>query len=231
MEKSLVATRESILNKLQHVFRGKAIEAHVFGSIARGDADAYSDLDIWFTFNDNEYEEIYKNRFEYYKLAGEVIHVCEPPQNAPVNGVHSALLVREIPGCTSMIDVYLCPQSTSYITEEAKKLFGIDLRLGTIGFSLQKVQVDENYRINFFICFIFNTIKKLARNEEFPLDAVLREYGLLRKNYDISVGMLTIREQNFSALEEIIKNIKKLANEKQKITLDSIHDFARKVFT
>lgn len=51
----LVSTREEILKKLGNLFIDSAIEAHVFGSVARGDADFYSDIDIWFTFKDEKY--------------------------------------------------------------------------------------------------------------------------------------------------------------------------------
>lgn len=48
-ESNLVLAREHLFNKLEKIFDGKTIEAHVFGSIARGTTDAYSDIDIWFT--------------------------------------------------------------------------------------------------------------------------------------------------------------------------------------
>ncbi len=229
MKDNLISVRGDILEKLQNVFKDKAIESHVLGSVARGDTDAYSDIDIWFTFNDHEFNEIYKTRFHYYNLIGELLHACEPPQNAPIGGVHSALLIKTNPNIISMVDVYLCPRSTSFITKEAKKLFGDSLSLGEIGFSPQKVTVDKNYRIDFFICFIFNTIKKLARGESSPLDAVLREYENLYKNYNIEVEPLINGEQNFSILEKIIKNIQKVANEKQRRTLVEFHDFAMKL--
>ncbi|MEQ1500458.1 MAG: nucleotidyltransferase domain-containing protein [Parcubacteria group bacterium] len=229
MKDNLISIRGDILEKLQNVFKDKAIESHVFGSIARGDTDAYSDIDIWFTFNDDEFDEIYKNRFHYYSLVGELLHICEPPQNAPIGGVHSALFIKTNSNVISVVDVYLCPHSTSFITKEAKKLFGINLPLAEIGFNPQKVTVDKNYRIDFFIGFIFGTIKKLARVESAPLDAVFREYENLYKNYNIAVEPLTVEEQNFNALEGIIENTMNIANEKQKEVLVEIRDFGRRV--
>lgn len=228
IEKNLISARENILVKLQNVFQNKAIECHVFGSIARGDTDAYSDIDIWFTFDDDKFEEIYNNRFKYYYLVGELLHSCEPPQNAPIGGVHSALLIKTNSNVISMVDVYLCPHSTSFVTAEAKKLFGIDLPLAEIGFNPQKITVDKNYRIDFFICFIFNTIKKLARTESSPLDAVFREYNNLHKNYGIDAESLFNEDQNFITLEKIIKNTQKVANQIQKKVVIEIRDFGRR---
>lgn len=231
VEKNLVQSRESILEKLKNAFEGEATEAHVFGSIARGNADAHSDLDIWFTFKDDELDEVKKRRFEYYELAGEILNICEPPQNAPLGGICSVLLVRTKNEAITMIDLYLCPLSTSFITKEGKKLFGIDIRLGVMdGYNPQKIKVDEDYRISFFIGFIFNTIKKLTRGEQSPLDAVLHQYEKLRTDYGIPLDLLTSKEQNFTTLEKIIENTQKVANDKQKDTLAAISNFGRKIF-
>lgn len=230
LQTNLISAQEDIFEKLKKLFKDKAVEAHVFGSVARGDADAYSDIDIWFTFNDGDFKEIYEKRFEYYQLIGDIVHICEAPQNAPIGGVHTAILVRTNEGLL-IIDVSLCPLSTSYITKEGKTLFGADLPKGAIGYNPKKVQVDKNYRLDFFICFIFNAIKKIARNEQFPLEGVLREYENLYKNYGISVESLERVEQNLSTLEKMIENTKKVANEKQKETLVEIHNFAQKVLS
>ncbi|MEI7810229.1 MAG: nucleotidyltransferase domain-containing protein [bacterium] len=227
IEIQLISERENILKKLETLFADKAVEAHIFGSIARQQADAYSDIDIWFTFKDEEYIEIFRKRFEYYGLLGNIIHSCEAPQNAPVNGVHTALLLqyREV---ITVVDIYLCPLLSSYITDENKKLFGIDLpKINNHGFNPQKAEVNNDYRIDFFIGFIFNTVKKIARHQPTPLEAVLREYENLNKNYNIGVEPLNTVEQDVTTLERIIENTKKVSNEKQKNTLDAILNFER----
>jgi len=228
-EKELISARKDIFNKLKTLFKDDADEGHVFGSIARGDADAYSDIDIWFTFKDDDFEKIYINRFEYYQKLGDVIHSCEAPQNAPINGVHSALLVLTNKIIT-VVDIYLCPLSTSLITKESKKLFGIDLPLGEISLNPQKVKVDENYRIDFFIGFIFGTMKKLARKEQEPLKGLLREYNHLKSKYNIQVDELDNNTQTFNTLERVITNTEKIANKKQKETLSIIKEFYNKLF-
>lgn len=229
IEKNLILARENILEKILGVFHDIAIGAHVTGSVARGDTDAYSDIDVWFTFDDDKFEEIYSDRFQYYNQIGELLHFCEPPQNAPIGGVHSALLIKTSVNTITVADVYLCPLSTAFVTKEAKKLFGVDLPLSEIGFNPQKVKVDKNYRIDFFICFIFNTIKKLARVEPSPLDAVICEYKNLYLNYNISVEPLVNEDQNLGTFEKIIENTQKVANERQKKILAEIRDFSRDV--
>ncbi len=227
-ETNLVLIRERLLKKLEGLFENKAVEVHVFGSVARGDADAYSDIDIWFTFNDSDYKDVYKNRFEYYNQIGNIIHYCEAPQNAPIDGVHTALLVEEN-GDVVVVDIYLCPLSTAYITDDGKKLFGLDLPKGTIGYNPNKIKVDENYRIDFFIGFIFNSIKKLARKNDNPLEAVLYEYQNKFIDSNITITPLVSKEQNLDTLESIIENVHEIANDKQKKTLAIIRDFARRI--
>lgn len=227
-ETNLVLIRERLLKKLEGLFENKAVEVHVFGSVARGDADAYSDIDIWFTFNDSDYKDVYKNRFEYYNQIGNIIHYCEAPQNAPIDGVHTALLVEEN-GDVVVVDIYLCPLSTAYITDDGKKLFGLDLPKGTIGYNPNKIKVNENYRIDFFIGFIFNSIKKLARKNDNPLEAVLYEYQNKFIDSNITITPLVSKEQNLDTLESIIENVHEIANDKQKKTLAIIRDFARRI--
>lgn len=224
-ENILVSALETLLKSTEEEFKNKSIESHIFGSVARNDADPYSDLDVWFTFEDQVFPEVFENRFKYYNNIGKIIHTCEAPQNAPIGGVHTALIIKTETNYLTMVDIYLCPLSTAYITNDGKKLFGIDLPQGTIGFNPQKIQIDENYRIDFFICFIFNTIKKIIRKSENPLDGVIREYNNLQNNYGIPVKTLNSEVHGIKTLEDIIKNVQMVSNEKQKITLDLILDF------
>lgn len=229
-ELNLISARENILKKLEGLFNEKAIEAHLFGSIARGNPDAYSDIDIWYVFRDEDYPEVYTNRLKYYEQLGEIIHFCEPPQNAPTGGLHTALLIKT-DDIITVVDIYLCPLSTAFITEESKKIFGIDLPIGTSGFNTQRVQVNETYRIDFFIGFIFNTIKKIKRNTENPLNDVLREYKALYEKYDTPVRPIEIKNDNLKTLETIIENTKEVSTEKQKDALNTILIFAQRILS
>ena len=228
----LIFAREDVFEKLQVIFRNKAVEAHVFGSIARGAPDAYSDIDIWFTFKDEEFAEVFDNRYTYYKNIGNIIHSCEAPQNAPIDGIHTALLIGSHDNTIiTVVDIYLCPLSTATSIKDAKKLYGVDLPIGQYGFNPKKVQVGADYRIDFFIGFIFNTLKKIIRKEVGAFDAVLREYINLRENYNIPVEQLTCTEQNVTLLEEIMDNTLKVSIERQKQTIEVIRKFARNIFS
>jgi hypothetical protein len=93
----------------------------------------------------------------------------------------------------------------------------------------QKVEVDSDYRINFFSSFIFGTIKKLARQTENPLESVINQYSYLSSKYEYKTEVLTCAEQNLITLQEIIEKTKKIANPKQIYVLEKFEIFANKV--
>lgn len=226
---NLESAREEKLLLIQKVFKDVAVEGHLFGSIARGDTDAFSDIDIWLVIKDEDVSDTLGKRFEYYAKVGEVVHIVEPPQNSPIGGVQSAVLYKTQTGLL-IVDYSLCPQSTAFITKESKKLFGeIDLPIGEAGFNSQKVAVPESYRIDFFIGFIFNGIKKIIRKDVDRFDHMLKEYEYLSSRYNLPITPLENKEPTFTTLKEIIKNVYGLSTEKQKGALLEIENFMEKV--
>jgi predicted nucleotidyltransferase len=228
-ESNLVLKREELSQKIIDTFRDLAIECHLFGSTARGDSDSYSDIDIWFTFEDKNIQTVIEKRLEYFSKIGKIVLIQEAPQNSPIGGKYSCVLFK-IEDYIIHVDFYFCPLSTSFITKDSKKIFSdIDLPKGEIGLNPQKVLVDKNYRIDFFIAFVFGGIKKLVRNDEKPLNYVLREYSYLRDRYDIKVEPLIETKHSFETLKIIISNIMKVSNEKQRLSLVKISDFLKQV--
>jgi predicted nucleotidyltransferase len=215
--------RKGRVEKIKKVFEeAGAIEAHLQGSMARGNTDEYSDIDIWLTFKDEEFETIKEKRFEYYAQVGEVLHVTEAPQNAPTGGIFSGVIYKTKVGLL-VVDYSLCPLSTSYKTDDYKKLFGdIELPEGEFQYNSEKVSLSETYRLDFFISIINGSIKKHLRNNENALGFLISEYQNLIERYDIPVKPLTSNENSFSTLKEIIENVKKVATEKQIKVLEEI---------
>ncbi len=225
----LVRERSGILETAVKIFKPKAIEAHTFGSVGRGDADELSDLDIWFTSGDDRISQVLSDRLEDYSSIGEVIHICEPPQNAPKNGVHSFVLYKTASGL-QQVDYYLCPLSSSFIVEGSKKLFGeIELPISKFSLNSQKVKVNESYHIDFMILFVFIAIKKLARKEIGALDDLFREYGYLGSKYNINVESIENMEDTFNIWRAVVTNLGKVSTQSQKHVLSEIEQFAKQV--
>ena len=51
--------------------------------------------------------------------------------------------------------------------------------MGELSFNPQKMAVDSDYRIDFVISFVFNSVKYLARKKQNPLQDLLWEYDNL----------------------------------------------------
>ena len=144
--------------------------------------------------------------------------------------MYSFVLYKTKAKLLQQVDFYLCPRSTSFITNESKKLFGnLDLPNGELILNSQKVIVSEFYRIDFFITFIFIAIKKLIRSNPNTLEQLFSEYGYLTKCYDIQTEPLINTENTFEVLEKVISNINKIANKKQKQALSEILDFIKQI--
>jgi predicted nucleotidyltransferase len=219
---------KSTITEIQEAFKSIAIEAHIFGSVARGDADLYSDLDVWLTFKDEDIKNVIAKRLDYYSQITEIIHIHEAPQNAPIGGIQSFVLYK-IGDKLLRVDYSLCPQSSSFQTKDSKKLFGADLPVGELSLNPQKIAVDSNYRIDFVISFVFNSIKYLARKKQNPLQDLLREYDNLKDRYGIDIKPLLGREESIETLRQIIKNLDEVSNDKQKMTLSEISKFTFRV--
>lgn len=218
------------IEQIIKVFQDIAIESHLLGSFARGEANHFSDLDIWLTFKDEDFETFKSKRMEYFAKVGDIVRVIEPHQNAPIGGLFSSVLYKTKVGLF-IIDYYLCPQSTAFVTDESKNLFGNDIALptGQLGLNPKKVEVTKEYRIDFAIGFLFGAIKKLARKNENPLGQLLQEYNYLRDKYDIPVKEVGVSEHDFIQLLELCENMKEVANNEQKKVIIEIENFAKLV--
>jgi len=222
----LIEDRNNKLDTIVETFKNIAVEAHILGSVARGESDPYSDLDAWLTFKDEDFAYFLEKRTELFNQVGQVLRVIEPHQNAPIGGLFSTVLYKTSDRLLA-VDYYLCPQSTSFITKESKKIFGNykSLPIGELGLNSQKVIVIDEYRIDFCIGFIFGAIKQLARKNEQSLNAIFREYNFLREKYNIFVKEIENPEHTFSQLLKIAENIKEFSNKKQKEAIDKIINF------
>ena len=226
---SLNLSRNQVLEGITEIFEPLAIEGHVVGSVARGTPDPYSDLDIWITIEDSEWNNFKDNRMKYFSQIGEIIHINEAPQNAPINGIYSAVFIKMNDNIL-VVDFYLCPKASAFITSESKNLFGFaDLPPGELSLNPQTVSVPETYRIDFFICFIFGTIKKIVRKKEKPLELVLQQYDFLNSKYRIPIKKLENVSDTFEFLKEIINNAMEVSTPKQKEVLSQIDIFIDKV--
>ena len=99
-----------------------ATALHAFGSVGRGTADAFSDVDAWLTFPDDTIEAVIRDRHCLYREAGQVLLVHEMAPNRPFGGAYALVLYRTSVG-PLQVDWYLTPQRTSRVDSLARAVF------------------------------------------------------------------------------------------------------------
>ena len=80
--------RDNLLERITQFLREdpRISAAWLTGSLAQGNADALSDLDLWLAIADPGFEEVKANRAEQIKAVGEPLLVLDQPNNAPPGG-------------------------------------------------------------------------------------------------------------------------------------------------
>lgn len=209
------------------LFKDTAIEAHVFGSIAKGTNDALSDIDIWITFKDEEIEQVLENRMTSYAKFGEIILLHEMQNNFPLNGIQTAVLYK-IEEELIRVDFYLCPLSSSRILPDSKVLFEKQkIQVGSIIPETKRTPRDISDRITFFIFMCFNGIKKVVRGDAAFTDFLISEFKKYEK--DIPELMTVPRESTFEMIKKSLDVLNKVSNKEQKNAIFEVRFFMKKI--
>lgn len=100
----------------------RVVAAWLAGSLGRGDADAYSDIDLWVVVRDEDMEAVRKGRRQFVEVLGTPILISEAPQNAPPGGAYLLTMYTGRYG-PQHIDWNWLPQSTAAIPPDVQLLF------------------------------------------------------------------------------------------------------------
>jgi predicted nucleotidyltransferase len=218
---------EDTVKKISNFFEDKAIEAHVFGSMAKGTNDALSDIDIWITFKDSKIENILRNRMDFYSNLGEIVIWHEMQNNFPLDGIQTAVIYK-IEGELIRVDFYLCPFSSSRVLPGSKILFEkVRVEVGDIIPETKRIRKDLSDRITFFVCMCFNGIKKVVRKDKKFMDFLFSEFQ--KYENDIPELMTVPKENNFETIKKSLCVLAKVSNEEQKKAILDIGIFLEKV--
>jgi predicted nucleotidyltransferase len=100
----------------------RVVAAWLFGSGHRGDADAFSDIDLWTVLDDGQIAAVVANRHSYVTQLGEPLLTLDVAGNAPVGGGY---LMLQYPGPVGpvQVDWYWQPQAAAVIPDDAHVLF------------------------------------------------------------------------------------------------------------
>ncbi len=231
LDKEFVEKMKSICKKtvtnIAEYFKPVAVETHIFGSMARGDNDALSDIDIWITFDNDKIKEAIENRMASYEQFGEIVLLHEMQHNFPLDGIQTAILYK-IDDELVRVDFYLCPLSSSRVVPDSKILFQEKVvEHGAIIPETKRTPRDMSDRITFFISMAFNSIKKVVRKDQKFIDFVISEIEKYEK--DIPELSHVPKEASFEMVEKLLSALESVSNDEQKNAIKEINVFLAKV--
>ncbi|MCA1681235.1 MAG: nucleotidyltransferase domain-containing protein, partial [Actinobacteria bacterium] len=155
-----LAARELLLERAIEVLEGAgAVEGHLLGSLARGEADELSDIDLWITFEDEDTPHAIRKRSGLYLQIAPVLLTHEAEANPPVGGKFSLVIFATETG-PLMVDFQLSPLSTAVLESDAKRLFGtVALPEGDKQSTSRSGEVTRSERIDFLIAMASAALK------------------------------------------------------------------------
>ncbi len=218
---------EKTTDDIVDLFKDTAIEAHTFGSMARGTHDALSDINIWFTFEDEKMAQVLENRFDTYAKVGEIVLWHEMQNNFPLDGVQTAIIYK-IEGELIRVDYYFCPFTNSRILPDSKIIFEKKtVPVGAIIPETKRTPRDLSDRITFFLCMCFNGIKKVVRRDESFIPFLTIEFQKSEK--DIPALATVPKESHFNTIRAALDVLDMVSNQEQKNAIHEISAFLTKV--
>ncbi len=218
---------ERTTNDIAAFFKDDAVEAHIFGSTARGTNDALSDIDVWITFEDEKIREVIENRMISYIKFGHIVLLHEMQNNFPLNGIQTAIIYK-IENELVRIDFYLCPFSSSRILPDSKVLFeNKRVETGNIIPETKRTPRDISDRITFLISMCFNGIKKIVRGDADFTDFLISEFHKDRK--EIPELASVPNEPTFDMLRKALSVLNTVSNSEQKAAISEINEFLARV--
>lgn len=218
---------ERTINDIVYFYKSEAIEAHIFGSMARGTNDALSDIDIWITFENEQIQKAIEYRMASYAKLGEIILLHEMQNNFPLDGIQTAIIYK-IDGELVRVDYYLCPLSSSRVLPCSKILFEKKkVEIGDIVPETKRTPRDFSDRINFFISMCFNSIKKVVRGDSKFIDFLASEFQKYEK--EIPEFTKLPKESSFETIRKSLAILDTVSNSEQKMAIAEINKFLTRV--
>ncbi len=224
----LVEARDQKLALITKFFSDKALEGHTLGSLSEGRGDAFSDIDIWFTFDDKEILQIIDRRLEMYAELGSIVMYHEAQQNFPLGGNYS-LIIYETPAGLLQVDYYLCPMSSSRIVPGSTVLFErVKVERGEMLHDPKRVKKEYSDKVSFVICMCFVAIKKIVRGDAMFIDFLVKEYTDIKQRMFTELPEVA-NVNSTKTLKEVLENLHLVSTLEQQVGIRHIQKFIETV--
>ena len=119
-----VRERTALIEQATSVLRSdeRVVAVWLAGSLGRGDADAYSDVDLWVVVRDEAMQAVRDGRRAFVEVLGRPLLISEAPQNAPPGGAYLWTLYAGKYG-PQHVDWNWLPQTGASVPADAQLLF------------------------------------------------------------------------------------------------------------
>lgn len=227
-----IVGREKLTSRIMDTLKKEhPVAIHQFGSGVKGYKDELSDMDMWVTFEDSVIDDVVANRDEIYSKIDKVLIKSEPPQNAPLGGKYSLVIFDTEHGLYH-VDFYLSKQSQTNIRPDAMFLHGTDeLPRGEWIMDREAITHETlEETMNQTITMAFILIKAIVRGgwNETHANYLRSLYQDIQRISGSKLEALP-DTSDFKFLNALLDNLVSGSNEKQKIALVKIRDYANKV--
>jgi predicted nucleotidyltransferase len=230
---SRCALRERFVERLIDVTqREGAAEAHLFGSMARGDDDALSDVDFWATFPDARIDVVVRMRHALLSVIGELFHTHEALPNRPLGGSYTLALYRT-EHWPLHLDFYAAPISTSRIVPGSRILFE-DVAVARGEWLLDVDAVQDRApaeRVDWFIAMFVVAVKKIARGDGRAFRSFLaqRFTDFLQQNMPRLRSLELDHFASYGEIRAALITLATLADARQRKAIDEVQEYVSRV--
>ncbi|RYG38747.1 hypothetical protein EON81_02760 [bacterium] len=144
-----IAERNARLARLVAVLEtdSRVEAAWLFGSLAIGPGDAWSDLDIWISVRDDAFASFVEGRAALAAKVDGPLFAVEAPQNAPVGGAYYQT-VHDDPTGPHVVDWYMQPSSIAGLPSEPALLIRPrgGSRSPSFGYRMEEIAEEDHPR-------------------------------------------------------------------------------------
>src|SRR3989344_39580 len=231
-KKARVQGREELLSKIVEVFgKFKPVAIHQFGSGATSYKDEFSDLDIWFTFADEEIEAVIKNQNNISQKIAPVLVKHKSKSWSPLGG-SATLIIHKTKFGLFQVDYYISKLSNTVIKPKAKLLYGRDVLKRGEWILDKDAKESHTLRkdISLLLCLIFIGIKGVVRGWRGPEfeNNIKIVHKRLQSSYSKKIRGRRIK-LSFKLIYRLLADSNPLSSKSQKSAIQKIGQYARVV--
>jgi predicted nucleotidyltransferase len=119
------AERDELLARVVKLLASdeRVVAAWLYGSLGRGEGDAWSDIDLWVVVADEHIGEIAEGRHKYVTRLGQPLIEVEAPQNAPAGGAFLSVVYGGLPSGPQHVDWTWQARKDALVPHDVKVLF------------------------------------------------------------------------------------------------------------